>query len=115
VKITSWNPITNSYSTTSGTPEHPGSPRPFILVEQGTTGTTDITNSEIAYLGYGEKALGLPDRSAGLAGISYINGGGKGSILKGNNIHDNWFGFYSSGVGGINIEHNDIHNNYIYC
>jgi poly(beta-D-mannuronate) C5 epimerase len=34
--------------------------------------------------------------------------------LKGNNIHDNWFGFYSSGVGGIIIEHNDIHNNYIY-
>jgi mannuronan 5-epimerase len=114
VKITSWNSTTNKYSTTSGTPEHPGSLRPFILVEQRTAGTTDITNSEIAYLGYGGKALGLSNRLAGLSGISYINGGGKGSILKGNNIHDNWFGFYSSGVGGITIEHNDIHNNYIY-
>jgi len=114
VKITSWNPITNNYSTTSGTPEHPGLPRPYIRVEQGATGTTDITNSEIAYLRYGGKALGLPNRNAGLTGISYINGGGKGSILKGNNIHDNWFGFYSRGVGGIVIEHNDIHKNYIY-
>jgi hypothetical protein len=27
-------------------------PRPFIRVEHGATETTDITNSEIAYLGY---------------------------------------------------------------
>jgi mannuronan 5-epimerase len=114
VKITSWNPATNDYSITSGTPEHPGSPRPSILVERGATGTTDITNSEIAYLGYGGVALGSPNRPPGLDGISYVSGGGKGSILKGNNIHDNWFGFYSSGVGGIVIAHNDIHNNYIY-
>ena len=30
----------------------PGAPRPSIVVENNATGTTDITNSEIAYLGY---------------------------------------------------------------
>jgi hypothetical protein len=29
-----------------------GSPRPFISVESDAVGTTDITNSELAFLGY---------------------------------------------------------------
>ena len=60
VKITSWNPKTNDYALTpdserhgiKGTKTHIGTPRPYIRVEEGATGTTDITNSEIAYLGY---------------------------------------------------------------
>jgi hypothetical protein len=98
VKIISWNSTTNNYSANSGTPAHPGSRRPFIRVEQGATGTTDITNSEIEYRGYGGKALGLPNRNASLARNSYIGDGGKGRKLNDNNIHDTWFGFYSSGV-----------------
>jgi mannuronan 5-epimerase len=98
VKIISWNSTTNNYSTTSGTPEHPGSRRPFIRVKQGATCTTNITYSEIAYRGYGGKALGLPNRNASLARISYIGDGGKGRKLNDNNIHDTWFGFYSSGL-----------------
>jgi parallel beta-helix repeat protein len=112
VKITSWNPITNSYSTTSGTPEHPGLPRPFIRVEKDATVPTNITNSEIAYLGYGGKALGLSHRGAGVDGVAYY--GGDGSILRGNNIHDNWFGFYSDGVGGLLLENNKVYNNNFY-
>jgi mannuronan 5-epimerase len=57
-----------------------GTPRPYITVEAGATGTMDINNSEIAYLGY-EAGYG-----AGRTGLRYE--GGDGSIIKGNNIHD---------------------------
>ena len=63
VKVTSWNPQTNDYVQSNGSREtsgkitHVGAPRPYIRVEEpsdGTVigGTTNITNSEIAYLGY---------------------------------------------------------------
>ncbi len=45
--------------------------------------------------------------SAGASGLSYY--GGDYSILKNNKIHNFYFGFYSKGVGGMDIE-----NNYIY-
>jgi len=101
VKLTSWNPKTNDYAKTDveGT-----IPRPYIVAEREATGTTDITNSELAYLGY-EGDYKTP-------GLRY-NGGG-GSLLKGNHIHDLRTGFYSDGVGGIIIENNRIHNNAIY-
>ena len=74
--------------TRKGTITHVGTPRPYIKVEWGATGTADITNSEISYLGY-EGGLG-----AGFTGLSYP--GGDGSIIRGNNIHYMWFGFYST-------------------
>ena len=80
-----------------------GDPRPYIRVEEEATGTTDITNSEIAYLGY-ESGVG-----GGKSGLRYD--GGSGSILRGNNIHHLYFGFYSSEVGGMVIENNHIHHN----
>jgi mannuronan 5-epimerase len=108
VNVTSWNPSTNSYATTEdsrreGVETEVGSPRPYIIVEKDATGTTDITNSEIAYLGY-EGGVG-----SGMSGLHY--NGGDGSILKGNDIHHLWFGFYSSGVGNLVIENSDIHDN----
>jgi parallel beta-helix repeat protein len=101
VKITSWNPKTNDYAKTDvdGT-----IPRPYIMVEGEATGTTDITNSELAYLGY-EGDYKTP-------GLRY--NGGDGSLLKGNHIHDLKTGFYSDGVGGIIIEDNHIHDNAVY-
>jgi len=59
VKITSWDPTTNYYAITNGSRTGSGvfifgAPRPSIVVENNATGTTDITNSEIAYLGYEE-------------------------------------------------------------
>ena len=96
MKITSWNPSSNDYVTTINT-EGRAVARPFIYVESNATGTTDITNSEIAYLKH----------------LSYY--GGNGSIVKGNNIHHIWFGgFYSVGVGDIVIENNNVHDNGIY-
>jgi poly(beta-D-mannuronate) C5 epimerase len=108
VKITSWNPNTNDYATTEdshrdGKDVTVGTPRPYIIVEEEATGTTDITNSEISYLGY-EAGYG-----EGRTGLRYL--GGDGSIIKGNNIHHLWFAFYSRGVGGMVIENNYIHHN----
>jgi mannuronan 5-epimerase len=114
VAITSWNPTTNYYSISNGTrilqsngyEVHAGSPRPFIKIEKDATGTTDITNSEIAYLGY-EGGVG-----ASVTGLTYL--GGHGSILRNNNLHDLYFGFYSSNVEDMIIEGNHIYNNSKY-
>ena len=109
VKVTSWNPQTNDYGQsygsreTSGKITHPGAPRPYIRVEKEATGTTDITNSEIAYLGY-EGGWGT-----GTSGIHY-HLAGHGSVIRNNDIHHLYFGFYSVGVGGMVIENNKVHD-----
>jgi mannuronan 5-epimerase len=114
VKITSWNPTTNDYGKTYGTRKtiqdklvtDIGAVRPTMKVEGGATGTTDITNSEIAYLGY------EGGTTAGASGLSYY--GGDNSVLKNNKIHNLYFGFYSKGVGGMVIENNRVYDNDIY-
>jgi len=124
VKITSWNPATNYYAITNGSRQavppgtkgatangyiiHLGMPRPFITVERDATGTTDITNSEIAYLGY----EGGSTAEVGAGGINYY--GGDGSIIAGDNIHDLYFGVYLRGVGHIIIENNKSYHNFNY-
>jgi parallel beta-helix repeat protein len=110
-KITSWNPTTNNYTLSpdshrDGTDVQIGTPRPYIIINADATGTTDITNSEIAHLGY-ESGYG-----GGLTGLRYE--GGHDSIIRGNNIHDLYFAFYSKGVGGIVLENNHIHDNIHY-
>jgi len=87
IKLTSWDIFTNDYARNPGSRDlsdgriQMGAPRPYISVESDATGTTDITNSEIAYLGY-EGGVGAgPDD-----GLTYF--GGDGSIIKNNNIHD---------------------------
>jgi mannuronan 5-epimerase len=103
VKITSWDTNKNDYalSDTNGT-----IPRSYILVNNGN-GTTNITNSELAYLGYNYP------RSFGL---TYYTGAG--SIIKNNKIHDLWYGFYSDGFANgaynITIEGNNFYNNTLY-
>jgi mannuronan 5-epimerase len=124
VKVTSWDPTTNNYSITNGSREavspgtkgatangyliHFGAPRPFIKVEHDATGTTDITNSEIAYLGYESGSTS----NVGSGGLNYY--GGNGSVIRGNSIHDLYFGFYSSAVGHLIIENNQVYNNANY-
>jgi len=98
VKITSWDTNKNDYARANGT-----IPRSYILVNYGN-GTTNITNSELAYLGYNHP------RSFGL---TYYTGAG--SIIKNNKIHDLWAGFYSDGFAhgayNITIEGNEFYNN----
>jgi len=118
IKITSWNPATNTYAmeapvgskgvTANGYLIHLGAPRAFIKIESDATGTTDITNSEIAYLGYESRSTS----GFGTGGLHYF--GGDGSILWGNNIHDLYFGLYSRGVGHMIIENNQVFHNSNY-
>jgi poly(beta-D-mannuronate) C5 epimerase len=109
VKVTSWNPETNDYvqsygsRETSGKIVHVGAPRPYIRVERRGMGTTNITNSEIAYLGY-EGGWGT-----GTSGLHYHRAG-HGSIIRYNDIHHLYFGFYSVGVGNMVIENNKVHD-----
>jgi mannuronan 5-epimerase len=108
VKITSWDPTTNYYAITNGSRTGSGvfilgAPRPSIVVENNATGTTDITNSEIAYLGYEQ------GKHKGGSGLSYYYGG-DGSIIRNNNIHHVYFGLYTFGVGHMIVENNIIRN-----
>src|SRR6266487_6238967 len=80
----------------------------LLQLKKDATGTTDIINSEIAYLGYEKGSFS----GTGTAGLNYY--GGDGSTLLGNNIHHLYFGFYSSGVGNMVIENNQVHDNTIY-
>ncbi len=99
VKITSWNPLTKSYTNqnSDGTV-----PRPYITIGDGA-GPSHLQDSEIAYLGY---------KASHKQGLSFY--GGDGSTLTGNNIHDLWYGFYSTGVGDMVIENNTVHDNFKY-
>ena len=113
VKVTSWDPEKNDVIKLSlgkrPGEEHTKSdydtaePRAFIRVSKASTGTTNITNSEIAYLGYS---------CSRCSGISYY--GGDGSVIKGNNIHHLLKGFYSKDMGEMVIEGNKFHDNYLY-
>ncbi len=114
VKITSWDPENNDFIKfevdilPSREFEHTGIdaiPRPYIKTEDETTGTMNITNSEIAYLGY--------ECGSGCSGISYYGNNGT-SIVKNNEIHHDRFGFYSVGVGGVVLEDNHVHHNFMY-
>ena len=113
VKITSWDPEKNdviklSLGKRQGE-EHTKSdydtaePRAFIRISKLATGTTDITNSELAYLGYS---------CSRCSGLSYY--GGDGSLIKGNDIHHLLKGFYSKNMGSMLIEGNKFHDNYLY-
>jgi mannuronan 5-epimerase len=114
VKITSWDPMTQDYTKfefdvlPDREHEHTGIdavPRPYIIVEEEATGTTNITNSELAYLGY--------ECGGGCSGISYYGNTGA-SVIKNNEIHHNRFGFYSVGVGNLLLENNHVHHNFMY-
>jgi mannuronan 5-epimerase len=108
VKITSWDPTTNYYAVTNGSRTGSdvfiyGAPRPCIVVENNATGTTDITNSEIAYLGYEQ------GKHKGGSGLSYYYGGDE-SVIKNNIIREVYFGLYTFGVGHMIVENNIIRN-----
>jgi parallel beta-helix repeat protein len=113
VKITSWDPEVNDVikfrlgkrqgEENTKSEYDTIEPRAFIRISRDATGTTNITNSEIAYLGYS---------CSKCSGISYY--GGIGSIIEGNNIHHLLKGYYSNGMGNTIIENNVFHDNYLY-
>jgi|GEM_PF-427625 len=97
-RVTSWDSTVNTFAGTDGK-----RPRSFITAWDGGTGRLDITNSEIAYLGY---------HTSHKQGLAYYSG--HGSVVNNNDIHHMWYGFYSNNVTGINIEDNEIHDNVVY-
>ena len=97
VKITSWNPLLNDTIKQNAN----GSiPRPYVYA-QNTFGNVNISNSEIAYLGYNSYP------SNGLV----FQRGGTGSSIINNIFHDMWDGFYSDTTGFITIKNNIFYNN----
>jgi mannuronan 5-epimerase len=108
VKITSWNPKANDYVKFSKEAKKDPSiytmiPRPYIKIEETATGPTEITNSELAYLGYSYNGCG---------GVTF--NGGENSILKNNNIHHIYKGFYSKEMKHMLIEGNRVYDNERY-
>ena len=97
VKITSWDPRLNDAikQNANGTIL-----RPYINVSNAI-GNVNISNSELAFLGY--KAY--PSN-----GIVYELGKNGSSIIN-NSFHDNWDGFYSNSAGFITIKGNLFYNN----
>ncbi|HEX2408817.1 MAG TPA: hypothetical protein VHJ38_16565 [Nitrososphaeraceae archaeon] len=92
-KITSWNPETNDYVKFSQATKYNNTLysmelRPYIKVNSDATGPTIIQNSELAYLGYS---------CSGCGGVSFNDG--ENSILKNNDMHHIYKGFYSKGNG----------------
>ena len=124
VQLTSWNPETNYYAMSNGSREssgpatkacgsncpiavkdkltHHGAPRPYIRIESRATGTANITNSYIGYIGY-EAGWGKMT-----PGLQY--NAGDGSVIRNNDFDHLYFGFYSVNVGNMVIENNKIHN-----
>src|SRR6266487_878206 len=99
VKLTSWDTTANNYAKISNDGMEP---RSYIRSEKGT-GTLDVINSELGYLGYnGSKSSGL----------SYYSG--SGSKISNNRIHDLWSGFYSASIENITIENNQFYNNIVF-
>ena len=101
IKITSWDPFSTDVIRQNAN----GSiSRPYILINN-SSGTANISNSEIAFLGFGLNPLKY--------GISYHSGGG-GNNISNNTFHDMWDGFYSNSVGFITIKNNKYHDNLKY-
>jgi mannuronan 5-epimerase len=114
VKVTSWDPKINDYvkfrsdkmpaEKTEQLANNNKVPRPYIFINS-STGTNEISNSELAYLGYDcndYMCHGLTFRRT------------TGIIVNGNNIHHNNFGLYSSELGNSSLENNHVHHNYAY-
>lgn len=108
VKITSWDENKNNYDDDSS------DGRSYILVKDGSR--MDITNSEIAYLGYA-RPNNLPYSPYG---ISWRMSTGKlgNAILTGEVIgskfHHNYFGAYTFGATGMTWRGNEFFDNIRY-
>jgi hypothetical protein len=93
VKVSSWDFNANNYT-------QPGNalPRPYIAILPAATGTTNITNSEISFLGYD-----FPLRE----GLSILGGQNK---LDNNQIHHMFYGMLNS-TKNLVVNNNTLHDN----
>lgn len=108
IKITSWNLETNDYIKFPKDAKYNEAlyakvSRPYIKINTDATAPTIIQNSELAYLGYS---------CSGCGGVTF--NGGENSILKNNDIHHIYKGFYSKDMGHMLIEGNHVYENEKY-
>ncbi|TLX87656.1 MAG: hypothetical protein E6K97_08290 [Thaumarchaeota archaeon] len=97
VKISSWDTLRNSYPI----PDKGGAVPRSYLAKTGGSGTIDISNSDISYLGF---------NGAESFGLTYLSG--SGSTLTNNKIHHLYSGFHATNsVHNITIDNNEIYNN----
>ncbi len=108
VKITSWD------NNKKDVDRDISDERSYILVKDGSR--MDITDSEIAYLGYPR----TPDLTVSPYGISWRMSNGKlgttiltGDVLR-SKFHDNYFGAYTFGATGMTWINNEFYNNVRY-
>ena len=103
LKITSWDASTNDVigQNMNGTIS-----RGYI--QFAASEGADITNSEIAYLGYIEP---------GKRGFDLFGGGGPSHdmTIRGSKFHDMWMAFYSNGAYNIKVDGNEYYNNIKYA
>lgn len=108
VKITSWD------NNKKDVDRDLSDERSYILVKDGSR--MDITDSEIAYLGYPR----TPDLTVSPYGISWRMSNGKlgttiltGDVV-GSKFHHNYFGAYTFGATGMTWRNNEFYNNTRY-
>ena len=102
IKITSWDPSSNSVidENADGT-----IPRAWIVL-YGTEGG-HIRNSEISHLGYNAS-------TSGAAGVSLYKSSHDFEISN-SVFHHMWFAFYSSGAYNVTIDNSNYHDNLFYA
>jgi hyaluronan synthase len=108
VKVTSWDPATETVDTNYA------DGRAYILA-QGN-GRLDITNSELAFLGY-KKEGGTPGGTYGVSWRIPSRAFGKyfmtGDVAS-STFHHNYFGAYTYGVSGMTWKNNQFYSNVAY-
>jgi mannuronan 5-epimerase len=99
IKMTSWDPSSKNVIRQN---VNGSIPRPYIVINRAY-GSANISNSEVAFLGYAS-------RVGGTNGLLYYHGGNGSSILN-NTFHDMLDGFYSTAVASVTIKDNKYYNN----
>ena len=102
VKITSWDPSTNNV-----VPQNINGSIRRAYIQFDASNSSEIINSEFAYLGYNE---------LGRRGFDLFGDGGvsHGMEIKGSKFHHMWRPFYSTGAHNITIDGNEFHDNIKY-
>jgi len=109
IKITSWNPATNTVinQLPETFPWNFTIPRAYILFPYSPAGSQGgwIKNSDISYIGY---------NSSGTSGIEMLLNS-HDILLSHNRIHDSFFATYSNGAYNVTIDSNEYDHNIFYA
>ena len=109
IKITSWNPATNTVinQLPETFPWNFTIPRAYILFPGTSSGSQGgwIKNSDISYIGY---------NSTGTSGLVLMQNA-HDLLLYHNRIHDSFFATYSNGAYNVTVDSNEYDHNIFYA